>query len=75
MGMMVFLQLTCEDKPISEQAMAKINNYYASIRPDDELKMHRFIRSFSRHTEPGDGEEVVNFISKKDLDEFLNDLQ
>lgn len=73
--MMVFLELTCEHKPISKQQMNTINNYYANIDPNDEVTMHRFIRSFSKHTEPGSNDKVVNFISKKDLNDFLKDLK
>ena len=75
MGMKVSLKLTCENKPISQQDLDIINNYYTNINPNDEISIHRFIRSLSKHTEPGYDEKVVNFISKKDLNNFLKEIK
>ena len=69
------LKLTCENKPISQQDLDIINNYYTNINPNDEISIHRFIRSLSKHTEPGYDEEVVNFMSKKDLNNFLKEIK
>lgn len=75
MSMKVSLKLTCENKPLKQQDIDIINNHYTSINPKDEVTMHRFIRTLSKHTEPGYDDKVINFVSKKDLNNFLKELK